>query len=214
MSSPTKDLCEQLVDEFNKEENAPLKKRLRSFYGPDRMVTKASLKVHEDEKPEQLSEANPDNDYEDHAKTTESGLSDVKKEPIDDGWPSERKQDDDPMTSVELESPDEPSSWKPISDLSNKEKKLRKHYWNDMKNDLFTWKEIQDFIFDDDLDKDIKIGVLESELRAAHSRITDLKTEVNKRNCLIDHWRNEMETLRDKVDELEEKLAEDRAHGN
>lgn len=218
MSSTLKTPCEQQIDLNEQEKSTSLKKRLRSSNQPDKMQSKRSKKAFEDDKPVEeesklsAEQSCPNTGTEDHAKTDVSTNLDEPCASTSDGWPSERKSEDNQATLIDLEEPDEPASWNFPSDLSRKEKKLRKHYWDELPNNMMTWREVQAFMFDDDMENEIKIGILESELRYAHSRITDYKIEIGKRNCLIDHWRNEMESLRDKVDELEQKLAGNRAN--
>lgn len=147
--------------------------------------------------------------------------------------PNNDKANNDPFALIELESPESPHkpfSTKPVKDMSRKEEKLRnytgwseepeksnrigeKSIWDDLgansqtcKHKL-TWNEIQDFIFDKNLEKDTKIGILQDQLRFERDEVLRHKTNLAKRNGLIEAWRMKIDDLTEENESLKAKLA-------
>lgn len=235
MSSNNKEQCTKLNDNI-KMQDYPLKKRLRSSQEPienkqfQPLLDETAVKSLDVIYNAALVESTVDEAYSDKPIATDKPSS--SSERTDE--PNDVKTNDDPFVLIELESPESPHkqfSTKPVKDMSLKEEKLRKYtgwddkptqykingeksIWDDLKDDSqagkhkFTWDELQDFIFNDDFDKDMKISILQDQLRFGRDEILRHKTNLAKRNSLIEIWRNTIEDLRVENESLKAKLTE------
>lgn len=198
MAPQSKASSKELATVSDMDSNRPLKKRQVSRTFEDvNTATPDETKIETKQSNDQSEDANQDLgtvESVNEAEWTQETRSWTEINAIDGQKKAEdAKTVDNPWVCTEKET----------SDLQKS-----KSHWAEGEIKMLTWSDIQDVIFDDDFDKDMKISVLEDELRNLHARMVEFKRDIRKRNYLIDIWKAKVEDSEDECERLRAKLKE------